>query len=93
MNEICDSNLCTWIFACPVISAVFIYMNPILAQSGLSASQLGVTALVTNGLVTCARLVSGPIMDRTKRKNLVSTANHFRYLYIGSQNGILGKVL
>ncbi|TPP56805.1 hypothetical protein FGIG_03770 [Fasciola gigantica] len=54
-----------------VISALFIYLNPILAQSGLSASQLGLTALVTNALVTCARLISGPIMDRTKKKNRI----------------------
>ncbi|VDP78357.1 unnamed protein product [Echinostoma caproni] len=42
-----------------------------MAQCGLSASQLGLAALISNAAATFTRLISGPVMDRAKKKNRV----------------------
>ncbi|KAF5399905.1 hypothetical protein PHET_06817 [Paragonimus heterotremus] len=54
-----------------VISAFFVYINPILSTGGLSSTQLGVTAFLSHTAATISRLTFGPLADGTKKRHLV----------------------
>ncbi|CAH8843660.1 unnamed protein product [Trichobilharzia szidati] len=57
-----------------VISALFVYMNPILATHGLTSYQLGITALFANACSSISRIVCGMIVDHTRHRNYVLMA-------------------
>nr|CAH8842574.1 unnamed protein product [Trichobilharzia regenti] len=57
-----------------VISALFVYMNPILATHGLTSYQLGITALFANACSSISRIVFGMIVDHTQHRNYVLMA-------------------
>ncbi|KAG5449617.1 hypothetical protein CSKR_104150 [Clonorchis sinensis] len=54
-----------------VVGSFMVYINPLLSTSGLTSTQLGVTALAAHIASTIARLVIGPIADGTKHRHVV----------------------